>query len=147
MFDKVLNTPLLCIILFRQFKNFHQLYKNLKQWQSSWIVLWIVSWIIDTLGNERQRCSQRDLRNDYFSLMLRSSHPEVFLEKGVLKNMLQIYRRTPMPECEVAKQLYWNGTSAWVFSCKFAAYLLNTFSEEQLWRAASGCLSYDSWNL
>ena len=26
------------------------------------------------------------------------------------------------------KQLYWNQTSAWVFSCKFAAYSENTFS-------------------
>ena len=38
---------------------------------------------------------------------------------------------------KVAKQLYWNCTSAWVFSCKFAAYSQNTFSSEHLWRAAS----------
>ena len=39
--------------------------------------------------------------------------------------MQEIYRRTPMPKCDlnkVAKQLYWNRTSAWLFSCKFAAY-------------------------
>ena len=38
--------------------------------------------------------------------------------------MQQIYRRITMPKCdfnEVALQLYWNPTSAWVFSCKFAA--------------------------
>ena len=34
--------------------------------------------------------------------------------------------------CEIntfntAKQLYWNHTSAWVFSCKFAAHFQNTF--------------------
>ena len=29
-----------------------------------------------------------------------------------------------------------NHTSAWVFSCKFAAHFQNTFSEEHLWRAA-----------
>ena len=42
-----------------------------------------------------------------------------------------------MPNCgfnKVAKQLYWNHTSAWVFSCKFAAYFQNTVSwEELLW--------------
>ena len=38
---------------------------------------------------------------------------------------------------KVAKQLYRNHTSAWVFSCKFAAYFQSTFSEEQLWTAAS----------
>ena len=47
------------------------------------------------------------------------------------EDMQQIYWRTPMPKCgfnKVAKQLYWNHTSAWVFSCKFAAYFQNTFS-------------------
>ena len=29
------------------------------------------------------------------------------------------------------------GTSAWVFSCKFATYFQNTFSYEHLWTAAS----------
>ena len=45
-----------------------------------------------------------------------------------------------MPKCDfnkVAKQLRWNCTSAWVFSCKFAAYFQSTFSEEHLWVAAS----------
>ena len=45
-----------------------------------------------------------------------------------------------MPKCnfnKVALQLYWNHTLAWVFSCKFAAYLQNTFSYEHLWIAAS----------
>ena len=54
--------------------------------------------------------------------------------------MQQIYMRTPMPKCDfskVALQLYWNQTSAWVFSCKFAAYFQNTFSKEQLWVVAS----------
>ena len=37
--------------------------------------------------------------------------------------MQQIYKRTPMPKRDfnkVTKQLYWNHTSGWVFSCKFA---------------------------
>ena len=41
------------------------------------------------------------------------------------ENMQQIYWRTPMPKCDfnkVAYQLYWNRSSAWVFSGKFAAY-------------------------
>ena len=52
------------------------------------------------------------------------------LSKRCSENMQQIYRRTPMPKCDfniVALQLYWNHTSAWVLSCKFAAYLHNTF--------------------
>ena len=62
------------------------------------------------------------------------------LEKRCSENMQQIYRWTPMLKCDfnkVAKQLYWNCTSARVFSCKFAAYFQNTFSLEQLRMAAT----------
>ena len=54
--------------------------------------------------------------------------------------MQQIYRRAPVLKCDfnkIALQLNWNHTSAWVFSCKFAAYFQNTFSWEHLWRTAS----------
>ena len=47
------------------------------------------------------------------------------------ENMQQIYKRTSMTRCDfkkVAKQFYWNRTSAWVFSCKFAVYFQNKFS-------------------
>ena len=47
--------------------------------------------------------------------------------------MQQICRRTPMPNCDfnkVAKQLYWNHTSAWVISCKFAAYFWKPFPKK-----------------
>ena len=54
-----------------------------------------------------------------FNWISRSSHEEVFYWKGV------------------ALQLYWNCTSAWVFSCIFAAYFQKTFSVEHLWMTAS----------
>ena len=38
---------------------------------------------------------------------------------------------------KVAEQVYWNRTSAWMFSCKFAAYFQNVFSKEHVWVAAS----------
>ena len=38
---------------------------------------------------------------------------------------------------KVAKQFYWNHTSALVLSCRSAAYFQNTFSYEDLWTAAS----------
>ena len=41
------------------------------------------------------------------------------LKKSCSENMRQIYRRTPISKCNFA--------SAWVFSCKFAAYFQNTF--------------------
>ena len=52
-------------------------------------------------------------------------------KKMYSKNMQQIYRRTQMPKCyfnKVALQFYWNHTSAWLFSCKLAAYFQNIFS-------------------
>ena len=33
--------------------------------------------------------------------------------------------------------LYWNYTSAWVFSCKFAAFVQHTFLSGHLWKATS----------
>ena len=57
--------------------------------------------------------------------------------------MQQIYRITAnlsMPKCDfnkIPKQIYWNHTLAWVFSCKFAAYFEKTFSTEHLWMAPS----------
>ena len=62
------------------------------------------------------------------------------LIKRCSRNMQEIYRRTPMLKCDfnkVAKQVYWNGTLAWVFCCKFAGYFQNNFFQEHLWRAAS----------
>ena len=41
--------------------------------------------------------------------------------KSCSKDMQQIYRRTPTPQCDfnkIAVQLYWNHTLAWLFSCK-----------------------------
>ena len=69
------------------------------------------------------------------------------LSRGVLskrwsENIQQIYRRKPMLKCDfnkVAKQLYWNYTSARVLSCKFSEHLFI----EHLWMAApefSQCL-------
>ena len=39
---------------------------------------------------------------DFFAIF-RSSPPEMFLGKGVLKKMQLIYRRTPMPKCDFNK--------------------------------------------
>ena len=67
-------------------------------------------------------------------------------------NMQQIYRKIPMQKCEfskVADQIYWNHTSIWVFSCKFAAYLQKSCFDKTLWATTSAnfhstCLPYFS---
>ena len=52
--------------------------------------------------------------------------------------MQQIYRRTPVPKSDfnnIAKQLYWNYTSAWVISGKFAKHpFLRTTLDGCLWK-------------
>ena len=61
-----------------------------------------------------------------------SSPPEVFLRKDILKTSSKFTGEHP---CQSVKQLYWNRTLAWVFSCtlacvfscKFAAYSQKTF--------------------
>ena len=73
------------------------------------------------------------------------------------ENMQQIYRRTPMSKGDFNKatlQLYWNNTSAWVFSCKYAAYFQSTFLDEHLWSVATSVFncrpifgSYEEINL
>ena len=77
---------------------------------------------------------QRDLQlaaitifSDYWKIQ-KQPFRGVFI-KRCSENMQQIYRRT-IPKCDfskVAKQLFWNHSLAWLFSCKFATYFLNTF--------------------
>ena len=56
-------------------------------------------------------------------------HPEVFLRKGLLKICSKFTAEHPFQNVILIKlQIYWNRTSAWVFSCKFAADFQNTFS-------------------
>ena len=60
----------------------------------------------------------------------RNSHPEVFLEKGVLKICSKFTGEHPCRSVISIKllcsalQLYKNHTSAWVFSCFFIQYIL-----------------------
>ena len=66
----------------------------------------------------------------------RSSHPEAFLGKVFWKYAVNLQENIHEEVCfnKFAKQLYWDRTSAWTFSCKFAPYFQNTFSEEHLCR-------------
>ena len=93
-------------------------------------------------------CNSFCFLNAHFSIAyvvimeLRDRHPmwKTFSQKQPSRRVLrerrsedmqQIYRRTPMSKCnfnKVARQLYWNHTFAWVFSCKFAAYFKNISS-------------------
>ena len=70
------------------------------------IIYWVTIWLL------------------YFDIDVQKQPSRGILRKRCSQNMQQIYRRAPMPKCyfnKVALQLYWNHTSAWVFSCKFVA--------------------------
>ena len=71
-----------------------------------------------------------NLRKKRFYKRWRAYH-WIFAVGRSAENLQQIYRWTPMPRRNfntVALQLYWNCTSALVFSCKFPAYFQNIFS-------------------
>ena len=67
----------------------------------------------------------------------------VYLLVNVVANNILVYSLNLFPHLPhmnyipLRKKLYWNHTSAWVFSCKFAAYFQNTFFWEHLWVATS----------
>ena len=72
----------------------------------------------------------------------------VYLLVNVVANNILVYSLNLFPHLPhmnyipLRKKLYWNHTSAWVFSCKFAAYFQNTFFWEHLWVDASFVRSF-----
>ena len=76
-----------------------------------------------------------DRYNAYFVL----GTPIGVLRKRCSENKQQIYKKTPMPKSDFNKVAL--HTSAYVFSCKFAANCENTCSEGHLWSAAFEFLS------
>ena len=72
---------------------------------------------------------------DFWYMQMNYIFSEVAIQrcsyKKVFRKYAANYKRTPMWKCDFNKfatQLYWNRTSAWAFSCKFAAYFQNIFS-------------------
>ena len=82
----------------------------------------ILSKIISRNDDERNKInsqiSTKNRRN-------RSSRPKVFLRKGILKLCSKCTGEHPCGRA-ISIKLLWNRTSAWVFSCKFAAYFQNS---------------------
>ena len=102
--------------------------------------------ICETVRNVKSAIGNRP--NQFLSIILfldsQKQPSRGVLRKRCSENMQQMYRRTPMPKCDfnkVAKQLYWNHTSAWVFSCRFAAYFQNNYFPKN----TCGPLILDIW--
>ena len=73
--------------------------------------------------------------NNFITLQIKKQSPIGALQKMCSANTQQICRRTQMRKCDfsnVANQLFWNPTSVWVFSCKFAGYLQEGCFDENL---------------
>ena len=71
----------------------------------------------------------------------RSSHPEVLLEKGVLKICSKFTWEHP---CRSVISI--NHISTWVFSCKFAAYFQTPFTKNTSWWLLANVLELTSDN-
>ena len=73
----------------------------------------------------------------------RSSHPEVFLGKAVLK-ICSIFTGEHPRRSAILIKLFCNFIEiTWVLSCKFAAYFQNIFFQKHFWVAASEfCLKF-----
>ena len=68
------------------------------------------------------------LYNGHLHQSFRSSPPEVFLGKGVLRICSKFTGEHPSRSVIWIK-LQWNHTSVWVFSCEFLAYFQTPFSK------------------
>ena len=68
--------------------------------------------------------------------------PKSFTQNFVFSGIVKINSREKFDFFKFAKIIRKNHTSEWVISSKFAAFFLHTFSEEHLWRAASGYSDY-----
>ena len=88
-----------------------------------------------TMINNDKLSNYRTIPASQYFASFRSSHADVFLGKGFLKICSKFTGEHPCRSVISIKLLI--HTSAWVFSCKFAAYFQNTFSYEHLWVAAS----------
>ena len=76
---------------------------------------------------------EKDINMMFGNLIMRGTSEAVtqsLLKKRCPENMQQIYKRTPMRSA-ISIKLH-NHTLAWVFSCKFAAYFQDTFSQKHL---------------
>ena len=111
--------------------------ENILEWfVSRWICMWKLVLFMDVNNVlEIQTISLHAVlkyitQRQFVRTLFKGSPPLGALMKGCSENLQQIYKRTPKPKCDfnkVAQQLYLNHTSAWVFSCKFAACFQNTF--------------------
>ena len=110
-----------------------------------WLVICesvLVNKAIKTYQLCKEICSSHvnDLRQSYVKT-LRSSPPELFLGKGVLKTCSKFTGEHPCQSVVsikllcVVKQLYWDHTLVWMFSCKFTACFQNNFLWEHFGRA------------
>ena len=88
-------------------------------------------WVIFTVRKKHCKKKMKFSLEDVFSKWEQKQSPRDVPRKGVLKICSKFTGEDPCGSAVPVKlllQIYWNHTSAWVFSCKFAAYFQNSFS-------------------
>ena len=130
MFDEIIKTPLHFSIIYSKF--LAETAETQRQHSAFFFYLiFLLNNFWNDINGRKERMStvETDLENELRFWILQKQPPSGVLKKRCTGNMLQIYRRTPMPKCDfnkVASQFYWNRTWVWVYSCKIAAYFQNS---------------------
>ena len=105
----------------------------------SWVTLKTIRKITN-INKKQKGAKNGSLWNTYSTLLFYGYQKQPSrdgLRKSCSEKMQQIYRGTPMRNCDFNK-VDWNHPSAWVFACKFAAYFQNIF-----YKTTSGGLLLD----
>ena len=92
----------------------------------------LLEMLVDLLNTSRDPFSR-------FSGLLEAAFHRCSYKKAFWKYAANLHLQIPMPKSDfnkVGKQLYWNHTSTWVFSCTFTSHFQSKFSWEHFRRAA-----------
>ena len=131
--SSVLQLIWLCFLAWTQeICNSHFEKKNLKTrtFLLNFGLFWLVQ-IVRLLGSLRILLRHFLLILSNFYLKVRKKYLLLRTGNEITKKYYNIRRRPSRGVLDFTKtvlQLYWNRTSSWVFSCKFATYFQNTFS-------------------
>ena len=104
-------------------------FQNTFSWTPLKGCFWMIQYLLDEFFISRDNPFRAHPINSFRHYrrksQYRSSCPEVFLKKDALEICSKFAGEHP---CRSAVSIKLLCTSAWVFSCKFAAYFQNTFS-------------------
>ena len=125
-----------CSVSNKGITKFGQLFGRIyKRTKGNFFIIYSRTWLSSYLA--KAGCRAKYCKVFVVSIMQKQPSRGV-LRKRRSGNMHQIYRRTPLPNCDFNKVA--------LPSCKFAAYFPNTFSKEYLCTSASDYVKTGIWS-